>query len=79
MIIRVGCLFSRADRGTLIHHTVPPAVVPPCSVWLIRPQSARLAPCIRHLFGGRGKNATHARGKPLNKHLMVDLGGHVIF
>ena len=34
-------------KTVLIHHTVPPAaltaVVPPCGVWLIRPQSSHLA------------------------------------
>ena len=47
----------------LIHHTAPPAalpaVVPPCGVWLIRPQSSRLAAFHPAPYGGQGGGATH--------------------
>ena len=44
---------------TLIHHTVPPAVVPPCGVWLIRPQSSRLFALHPAPSEGQGGAATH--------------------
>ena len=48
---------------TLIHHTVPPAalsaVVPPCGVWLIRPQSSRLVALHPAPYGGQGRGAAH--------------------
>ena len=52
-----------SNRNTLIRHTVPPValtgVVPPCGVWLIRPQSSRLAALHPAPYGGRGGRATH--------------------
>ncbi len=48
----------------LIHHTVPPAalpaVVPPCGVWLIRPQSSLLVALHPAPYGGQVGGATHS-------------------
>ena len=47
----------------MIHHTVPPAALPavvsPCGVWRIRPQSSRLAALHPAPSDGQGGGATH--------------------
>ena len=54
---------SQDKIKALTHHTVPPAalpaVVPPCGVWLIRPQSSRLVALHPAPYGGQGGDATH--------------------
>ncbi|MCG8641015.1 MAG: hypothetical protein MI862_14865 [Desulfobacterales bacterium] len=59
----VSILKNQIFAHPLIHHTVPPAalhaVVPPCGVWLIRPQSPLLAVLHPAPYGGQGGGATH--------------------
>ena len=76
-IQRVGLrIFIFGTKQSLINHTAPPAalpaVVPPCGVWLIRPQSSRLAALHPAPYGGQGGGATH--GPQAKTNLMVDLG-----
>ena len=65
-------IFIFGTKQPLIRRTVPPAVVSPCGVWLIRPQPSLLVALHPAPYGGQGGGATH--GPRAKTNLMVDLG-----